>query len=44
MIIEDSTGQAEIQNCSRVPDAWSINEGRDLLKNIIQHILHITYK
>ena len=27
MIIEDATGQAEIENCSRVPDAWSINEG-----------------
>lgn len=28
MIIEDSTGQAEIQNCSRIPDAWSTNEGK----------------
>jgi hypothetical protein len=31
MIIEDATGQAEIQNCSRIPDAWSTNEGRDLI-------------
>jgi hypothetical protein len=30
MIIEDSTGQAEIQNCSRIPDAWSTNEGKVL--------------
>jgi len=27
MIIEDATGQAKIQNCSRVQDAWSTNEG-----------------
>lgn len=27
MIIEDATGQAQVQNCSRIPDAWSTNEG-----------------
>ncbi|CAF4576104.1 unnamed protein product [Rotaria socialis] len=27
MVIEDATGQAEIQNCSRISDAWSTNEG-----------------
>ncbi|CAF4923027.1 unnamed protein product [Rotaria sp. Silwood1] len=27
MIIEDATGQAEIQNCSRLLNALSINEG-----------------
>ena len=27
MILEDSTGQAQIQNCSRVQHAWSMKEG-----------------
>jgi len=36
MIIEDATGQAEIHTCSRVPDVWSTNEGRNLTD-----ILHI---
>jgi hypothetical protein len=27
MIIEDATGQAEIQNYSRVADSWTISEG-----------------
>jgi hypothetical protein len=31
MIIEDATGQAEIQSCSRVTDAWSTNEGINLI-------------
>jgi hypothetical protein len=29
MIIEDATGQAEIQSCSRAQDAGSIKEGTD---------------
>ncbi|CAF1021234.1 unnamed protein product [Adineta steineri] len=31
MIIEDATGQAELQKCSRAVDAWSTNEGDYLM-------------
>ncbi len=27
MIIEDSTGQAQIHNYSRIPEVWLTNEG-----------------
>ncbi|CAF1054273.1 unnamed protein product [Adineta steineri] len=31
MIIEDATGQAELQKCSRAVDAWSTKEGDYLM-------------
>lgn len=31
MILEDSTGQAQIQNCSRVQHAWSMKEGESMM-------------
>lgn len=35
MIIEDATGQAEIQNCSRLADVWSTNEGIHLTNRFV---------
>ena len=35
MIIEDATGQAEIQNCSRIADVWSTSEGIYLTNDYI---------